>query len=118
MALRILLIDDEPLVRRSLARQMRPHVVVEAREGAEALELIAQGPPFDGILCDLLMQGMDGVEFVKELRRRDPAQADKVIILSGSPGQAPVPLETLGVRYEDKPLDAAQLRAIVDGWKT
>lgn len=117
MALRILLIDDEPLVRRALARQLRPDVVVEADGGEQALDICRDQGPFDGILCDLLMRGMDGVEFLSRLRELDPSQAERVVILSGSPGQARVPLDSLGVRYEDKPISPATLRDVVAGWK-
>lgn len=117
MALRILLIDDEVLVRRSLARQLRPHVVVQAGSGEEALEILANSEPFDGILCDLLMKGMDGTRVLEHLRATNPDQAEKLVFLSGSPGQSPVPVSELGVRFEDKPVTADTLREIVESWK-
>ncbi|MCP4810558.1 MAG: response regulator [Proteobacteria bacterium] len=117
MALRILLIDDEVLVRRSLARQLRPAEVVVAGSGEEALEIIANSEPFDGILCDLLMKGMDGIQVLARLRVINPGQAEKLVFLSGSPGQSPVSVSELGVRFEDKPVSADTLREIVESWK-
>ena len=113
-ALNILLVDDEPLVRRSVRRALRGHQVVEASTGLEALELLAQ-ERFDGILCDLLMPGMGGIEFWRELNSRDPAQCRRLVIMSGSPrsGQRLLPE---WVRVLEKPLEPGVLQDVVEGW--
>jgi two-component system response regulator HydG len=82
--LRVLIVDDEELLRLSLARFLRRRgaVVREAPDGVAALELLAEGPS-DVILTDLRMPRMDGIAFYAELRRRDPALADRVVFLSG-----------------------------------
>lgn len=83
---RVLIVDDEPLVRRALARMLaRDHITVEeADDGQTALELLMAGAaPFDAIICDLMMPRLSGVELHEELQRRLPAQADRMIFLSG-----------------------------------
>ena len=55
---RLLIIDDEPIIRESLARKLAPSVDVAIAESAEAaLELLRGGHRFDIILCDLMMPG-------------------------------------------------------------
>lgn len=60
----VLVVDDEPLVRRSLERALsRKHDVVALGSASEALRRIDGGERFDAILCDLMMQGTNGIDF-------------------------------------------------------
>ena len=71
--MRILIIEDSPLVRRmyGLAFYRRDHELVEAENGRQALELLAAASvPFDVILLDLQMPDMNGVEFMDAVLRR------------------------------------------------
>jgi two-component system response regulator AtoC len=68
---RMLLVDDEPKMRRVLDIMLRSmgHESEQAADGLEALAAIEAGN-FDLVLTDLRMQRMDGLEFLRELRRR------------------------------------------------
>jgi CheY-like chemotaxis protein len=79
---RILLIDDEVRLRKTirLALQSMGHHVVEARHGAEALELIGEAV-VDLVLTDLIMPEKDGLETIEVLRRQYPDV--KIIAMSG-----------------------------------
>lgn len=74
MMTKVLLVDDDALVRMFL-RQIIPWetegytVVGDARDGEEALQLVAQTEP-DVILADVSMPVMDGVELVRHLREQ------------------------------------------------
>ena len=69
MPKKILLIDDEDLVRESLKKLLRKsgYDVITARNGSEALQNI-QEDDFDLIISDIRMPDMDGVEVVKRIR--------------------------------------------------
>ena len=79
----VLIVDDEPFVRLSLA-SMRAweedgfDLSHEASNGKEALEALAAHPEIDMVLLDLSMPVMDGIEFLKRREGRAPA----VIVLS------------------------------------
>ncbi len=90
---RLLVVDDEPLVRTTLLRllRLRGHEVVEAAGGEEALAR-DDLPSFDAILTDLGMPGMNGRALATEVRRRfstlpivlltgdtEPGEPDEVI---------------------------------------
>lgn len=80
MSIRVVLIDDHPIVRAGIAGMLAQtdgiEVVGEAANGREALGLIERVTP-DVLLLDLRMPVMDGPELIRELR----AQGSKVGIL-------------------------------------
>ena len=73
MAAKILVVDDEPHLRRvvSLYLRGRDHEVTTAGNGLDAIQIVAAHPP-DVIVADISMPGMDGLELCRRLRR-DPA---------------------------------------------
>ena len=71
--IKILLVDDEKHLRRSLAIALEEwgHEVVEASSGQEALERAAE-EIYDIVITDLIMEPMDGMALLKEVRRISP----------------------------------------------
>ena len=77
---RILIVDDS-LVIRKVARRILEGMhfeIVEAENGQAALDVCALAMP-DGILLDWNMPVMDGLQFLRELRRQPTGGAPKVI---------------------------------------
>ncbi|MFC9503548.1 response regulator [Streptomyces sp. NPDC057002] len=70
--IRVLVVDDEALVRAGLRMILEPaddiEVVAEACDGSEAVTAVARHRP-DVVLMDVRMPGMDGLTALKELRR-------------------------------------------------
>ncbi|WP_298357834.1 response regulator transcription factor [Rhodoblastus sp.] len=67
---RILIVDDDPLLRVSLAEQLAVHddfVAVEAANAAEAMETVRKGP-IDLVIMDVGLPDADGRDAVKKLR--------------------------------------------------
>ena len=83
MSVRILLVDDHPIVRQGLRTLLQAEagfaVVGEASSGLEALGLIAQYKP-DVLVVDLMMPGVTGLEVVQQTRKSSPQT--RVIVLS------------------------------------
>jgi CheY-like chemotaxis protein len=79
---RILLIEDDHLVRTMLGLTLVHfgHTVVEACNGLEGLALFPQTNP-DLVITDLVMPEKDGLEVIKELRKKSPPV--KIIAMSG-----------------------------------
>ena len=65
----ILVVDDEPGIRRVLVSFLRAsgHVAVEAADGREALERFRAGPP-DLVLLDIGLPDVDGLEVLRQMR--------------------------------------------------
>ena len=85
----ILVIDDEPSVRRALTGLLRRdgYLVGTASNGQHALTQL-QERPYDVIVCDLHMPDVDGPAFYAILTRQYPALRQRVIFLTGDPGSA------------------------------
>jgi DNA-binding NarL/FixJ family response regulator len=83
MTLRLLVVDDHPVVRHGLVAMLSEQddleVVAEASDGAQAVVLAAQHRP-DVVLMDLRMPGMDGAEATAQLR--SAPQAPAVLVLT------------------------------------
>ncbi len=73
MAQKILLVDDEPSVRRELRKFLegKGYDVVEASSGDEGVEVYRQERP-DVVLLDMMMPGMSGLLALRELKALDP----------------------------------------------
>ena len=85
--MKVLIVDDEALVRRSLRRALEKsgHVVMEAEDGRQALELWSQLAP-DLVFLDVLMPRLSGPETLKHLKMEDRRRA-KVILMSAFTGE-------------------------------
>lgn len=82
---RILVIDDDELMRRmlSLIAGGDGRVVETAASAVEAMKRIRDGEWFDAIFCDIRMPEMSGIEFFQSLLEDFPVQAKRVVLLSG-----------------------------------
>lgn len=69
----LLVVDDNPSIRESLALLLRlaGYNVVEASDGGQAIDLVEEERP-DLVLTDLRMPGMSGVELIQRMRGADP----------------------------------------------
>jgi PAS domain S-box-containing protein len=115
---RILVIDDEELLRRTVQRTLADagYDVVDAADGDAGLEQLKHGA-FDIAVVDIFMPGKEGIETIMQLRRSRPVM--KIIAISG--GGAPGEWNLLGVarrlgadRALAKPFTPDQLLAVVN----
>ena len=81
---RVLIVDDDVLLGRTMQRLLEPTFVVETeREPAVALARIGRGERFDAILCDLMMPGLSGGEFASRLTEIAPHLAARCGFVTG-----------------------------------
>ncbi|MEM7160713.1 MAG: ATP-binding protein [Myxococcota bacterium] len=79
---RVLVIDDEPLLGKSLRRALREHEVIYTEDPARALELCSE-TDFDVIVCDVMMPVISGENVYDSLKERAPELADRMIFMTG-----------------------------------
>ena len=82
--LRILILDDEPFMRRTIKAMLRVvgrFAVTEAGDGETALRLLPTARP-DVVLCDISMEPMNGLQFVQRLRSHsDPRLRAMAVVM-------------------------------------
>ena len=81
----LMIIDDEPALRRSLARGLRRDYEVHAASGADEAEQILDRVKVDVVLCDLVLRQEDGLEVLERLAKKDPEVLRHALIMSGEP---------------------------------
>ena len=114
--LRILIIDDEPCIRRALQRLLGSrHDVALSNNGAEALHRFVVGERYDVILSDVLMPEMTGIELFAELEQRFPEQSKRVVFMTGgaTSESARVFIEEKRARVVAKPFRAKDIESTV-----
>src|SRR5262245_13240021 len=110
----ILVVDDEQLIRWSLAERLRVegYDVLDAETGAEALEHARQG--VDLVLLDYKLPDLDGVTILRRLKELDP---DTLVILltAYASVETAVTAMTLGAyHFVNKPFDLDAITAMVE----
>jgi signal transduction histidine kinase/CheY-like chemotaxis protein len=110
---RVLIVDDDRLVRRLMTDGLRSlQYQVTAVEGGEAaLATLDAGERFDLLLVDFAMPGMNGAEVANAARNRQPDI--KVLMVSGYADSAAVEAALGSARLLRKPFDVAELGAAV-----
>jgi DNA-binding NtrC family response regulator len=113
---RILIVDDEPAVRRTLERALKNHhyEVVSVGDPNAAYQILGESP-FDLVLLDLRLPQMPGDAFFLAIVRMWPRLLSRVILMSGDPSpqqpEWPVELSDCPVLY--KPFSLATLEETV-----
>jgi CheY-like chemotaxis protein len=113
--LRLLIVDDDVLAGRMVARVMRGHDTTVVTSGRAALALLAADDKFDAILCAMTMMGMSGVGFAANLAERHIALRSRLVFLvsGGATSQTQRLLALSDVRWVTKPVQYAQLAICV-----
>lgn len=109
---RVLLVDDDPLVRESTGAllAMLGHRVTSAGDGGEALALLEGGLEADAVILDMNMPGLDGAATLPRIRALRPALP--VLLATGRVDQSALDLVEghPGTSLMSKPYTAAELR--------
>jgi C4-dicarboxylate-specific signal transduction histidine kinase/CheY-like chemotaxis protein len=111
---RILVVDDDPQIARSIARVLSSHQVRVTTDGEEAVQ-ICEGESFDIVFCDLMMPTISGMEVFERVGRTSPALLPRFIFMTGAVSNPQVAGFLAGVANLciEKPFDAGELKMLV-----
>ena len=113
--MKVLIIDDEKLLRWSIAQKLRAwgYTPLEARTGKEGLRLFRSMYP-DLVLLDLRLPDEDGMELLKTFRSEDPDVPIVVITAYGSVDEAVQAMKLGADDFMTKPLDFTRLQVTLE----
>ncbi len=112
--LRVLVVDDEMLIRWSISETLRHdgHKVLEAGTAAQALEHIERTPP-DVVLLDYWLPDSTDLSLLATIRRRSPTSAVVMMTAHGGPSMTSEALELGALCVLSKPLDMLDVGRLV-----
>ena len=116
---RILIVDDDEVVRRSYLRSLESisRNVAAAGDGEKALRAMAQDP-FDVVLLDIRMPGQDGLSVLRTIKQKWPNS--EVVIITGFPtvDSAKEAVQLGAYDYLAKPVGPQDVITVTDGAMT
>lgn len=117
MKKKMLTVDDSPSVRKlvEFTLKAKGFEVASAGDGQEALELMAK-EQFDGIILDINMPRMNGLEFLKKIRADDANLSIPVIMLTteGQDDDKDTAVSLGATAYIVKPFKPTQLLSMLE----
>jgi CheY-like chemotaxis protein len=113
---RILVIDDDPVLPRTMRRSLKPHEVITASSASEA-EIALLDPSYkpDLVVCDVFLPGANGHVLHERIRQKRPDIADRfVFVTGGALGRAEADyIKQSGRATLFKPVDLKALLALL-----
>lgn len=114
--LRVLVVDDEPLIRWSLAETLADagHHVVEAGDAQAAVRAVTEAVrPFDAVLLDFRLPDSNDLSLLSRLRLLAPGSRIIMMTAFGTPETTQGALELGAFCIVPKPFEVAELAALV-----
>ncbi len=113
MPKKVLIIDDDTLVAKSLARVIQRYTAQISIAGSahEGMAMLAADGPYDVVFCDLLMPEMTGMDLYRHVRQESPETASRFVFVTGAiTDEAQAFLDSVPNACLTKPFDMDRLR--------
>ncbi len=111
---RILVVDDKETMLSLFQRILSEHQVSTAGDGAKALAMLDAEEPFDVIVSDIRMPGLDGLSLLKEVKRVQPETEVILMTAYAEVGDAVDAMKAGAMDYLVKPFDPDDAVAVVN----
>jgi DNA-binding NtrC family response regulator len=113
--MRVLIVDDEPLIRWSLGETLEQsgHAVVEAGDAKSALGAVGAGEPFDVVLLDFRLPDSNDLNLLAGIRQLAPGTAVIMMTAFGTPEVVTGALKLGAYRVISKPFEIQEVARLV-----
>jgi len=114
--LHVLIVDDEPLIRWSMAETLAHigHTVAEAGDAKQAMREVSDGVFPDVILLDFRLPDSNDLSLLEHIRHRVPSSAVVMMTAFGTPEVVAGALRLGAYRVVGKPVEMRELPALVE----
>ena len=115
----ILVVDDEENIRTALSININRwgYNVVTAESGEEALNLIKNNP-FDIVLTDLRLKGLNGIDLLKEIRESFPDTGTLIFTAYGEVDSYIEAMNLGAIDFFNKPINLEKLKKAINNFLT
>jgi len=108
---RILIVDDEPLIRSGLSKALRSIAVVETADCGEQATARVNASFYDVCFLDVVLPDVSGLDVMQQIKQTSPKT--KIVIMSAYADEATrEKIAREACRFLEKPLDLSQIREI------
>jgi two-component system response regulator YesN len=111
---KILMVDDEKVVREAFAAAFDEYVIVPADSGRSALSILEKPNDIDLVILDVMMPGINGIQLVKQIKEINPKLSVAILTGYGSKDVAVEALRAHADEFIEKPFDIKQTREIIE----
>jgi len=113
--LRVLVVDDEPLIRWSLSETLEQlgHAVAEAGDAESAIRSVSAGEPFDVVLLDYRLPDSNDLNLLATIRKLTPATAVIMMTAFGTPEVLTGALKLGAYQVIPKPFEIQEVASLV-----
>jgi DNA-binding NtrC family response regulator len=114
-SLRVLVVDDERLIRWSIAEMLTHagHTVVEAENGAAAIRALTSAGPIDAVFLDFRLPDSDDLQLLATIRRISPNSSVILMTAYGSPEVTSGAIELGVYQVISKPFELHDLNPLL-----
>jgi DNA-binding NtrC family response regulator len=114
---RVLVVDDEPLIRWALGETLRDLgcEVVEAGDGRSAIAAVAESAPFEIVLLDVRLPDCEDLTLLTRIRALAPQARIILMTAHGTNEMADRALDLGAFSFVSKPFELAEVAAMISG---
>jgi DNA-binding NtrC family response regulator len=114
--LKVLVVDDEPLIRWSVRRGLtrHGHEVHEATSAAETLDTLSVNGPFDAVVLDYRLPDRRDLSLLRQVREASPGSTVVMMTAYGEPGMREEAAALGALTVIDKPFQVAELVQLIE----
>ncbi len=111
---KVLIVDDDEILRRELRDFFDGEEVLEAESGEGALNILRRVNDIGVVILDVMMEGISGLDVLTAIKKNDPKLVVIIVTGTSSKETAIEALKSHADDYIEKPIDVKRLKDIVE----